>query len=74
VAPLPATSSDVHSRYGCRAPRGERAYARRNDEVEMPAHMRKSVRARVATWLKVTEALEAEGRVSRVGMVILLSV
>jgi hypothetical protein len=40
----------------------------------MPAHMRKSVRARVVTWVKVREALEAEGRVSRVGMVILLSV
>ena len=67
-------SSDVHSRYGCRAPRGERANARRNDEVEMPAHMRKSVRARVAIWVNVREALEAEGSVSRVGMVMLLSV
>ena len=42
--------------------------------MEMPAHIRKSVRARVVIWVNVREALEAEGSVSRVGMVMLLSV
>lgn len=40
----------------------------------MPAQMRRSVRARVVRWVNVREALEADGRVSRVGMVMLLSV
>jgi hypothetical protein len=36
--------------------------------------MRRSVRARVVRWVKVGEAVEAEGRVSRVGTVIALRV
>jgi hypothetical protein len=36
--------------------------------------MRRSVKVRVVRWVKVREAVEAEGRVSRVGMVMVLSV
>ncbi len=36
--------------------------------------MRRSVRARVVRWANVREALEAEGRLSRVGTVMVLSV
>jgi hypothetical protein len=40
----------------------------------MPAQMRRSVRARVVRCVKVREALEAEGRVRRVGTAMVLSV
>jgi hypothetical protein len=40
----------------------------------MPAQICRSARARVVRWVNVREALEAEGRVSRVGTVMVLNV
>lgn len=48
-------------------------YARRNEDVETPAQMRRSVRARVVRCVKAWEALVADGRVKRVGRATVLS-
>jgi hypothetical protein len=49
-------------------------YARRNDELEIPARVRTCVRDRLVRLVKAREALDAVGRVSKVGRVRVLRV
>jgi hypothetical protein len=49
-------------------------YARRKEEVETPAQMRRSVTARVVRCVKACEALVADGSVRSVGRATVLSV
>jgi hypothetical protein len=49
-------------------------YARRNDELEIPARVRIWVRDTLVRLLKAREALDAVGRVSKVGRVRVLRV
>jgi hypothetical protein len=49
-------------------------YARRNDELEIPARVRIWVRDTLVRLVKAREALDAVGRVSKVGRVRVLRV
>lgn len=72
--PAKPTKRVVHSRYGCFWECGDRRYASRNEELETPASVRRWVSETVVRLVKAREALLAEGKVSRVGRVKVLSV
>lgn len=64
-----ATSTEVYSRYGWRADRGDSVKARKNAVLEMPARVRRCVLAVVVRDRKALAAVLAEGRVRSVGTV-----
>lgn len=74
MRPEPTMKSVVQTRYGWRAPLGERRYARRKEEDDMPTKAWRWVRDTFVRFVNARLALEADGRVRMDGSVRELSV